>query len=695
MRRQYIFITFLFLIVSPSLLYSQHAYESFGKNRIQYKTFDWQYLSSENFDLYYYDARRKVATETIQFLEEEFDRITDMIGYPPYMKTKVFLYNSISDLQQSNIGLNRDHVNNEGETLFVKPYVEVAHPGNLADFKEELLLKLSTLLVNEMMFGGSLKDMFQNAVLLNLPEWFVYGASRYVAKGWDGEMDDFIRQLARSRKFSKALRMTGPNAALVGQSLWNYIVEKYGRSSISNILNYTRVIRNEQRSIMITLGVNFKTLVNDWQMYYLDINQKVEDSYILPSDSARISKSHKKTVVFTTVKVSPDGQYIAYAENDRGKYVVKVRPVNSDRETTILHGGNKVIRQDIDFEVPLISWAEPNVLGVIGKRQGKYVFWLYDLSTKSKLPRELDQFSNVRSFDFSGNGRLAILSADLAGQNDLFLISSRRDRTRRLTSDIFDDLDPSFIPNSNSIVFSSNRTNDTVNVVQKNYGEINKNFNLFTFNLDTTENVVNRLTNTLSNDYYPFALDENTYFYLSDQRGIINLFKFNRESSIYSQVTNFSSNIKEYDIDTYNKSLALVLSKNLSEDIFLLKNFNLDKQIFTPATRRIEVRQAKIITERRSKEVPQVRSIKDLIDSRLRETQDSIEFQIPADTIRSRVDIVIPAQNDSINTDNYVFEKPERADSLIALSPPDDVVKTDDYVFEDEVVKRNQPSESF
>ena len=47
--------------------------------------------------------------------------------------------------------------------------------------------------------GGSLKDMFQNAVLLNLPEWFIDGASRYAAKGWSTDMDDFIRQLAPVR----------------------------------------------------------------------------------------------------------------------------------------------------------------------------------------------------------------------------------------------------------------------------------------------------------------------------------------------------------------------------------------------------------------------------------------------------------------------------------------------------------------
>ena len=181
-----------------------------------------------------------------------------------------------------------------------------------------------------------------------------------------------------------------------------------------------------------------------------------------PSDSSRFSPSHRKTVVFTTVKISPDGKKIAYAENDRGKFRVIVKSLENGKESVILNGGNKVIKQDVDFRVPLLSWADANTLGVIGTKNGQYVFWLYDLLTKSKLPRELERFSNIRNFDFSGNGRLAVLSADFEGQNDLFLISSRRDRTRRLTNDLFDDLDPSFIPNSNTIVFSSNRSTDSL-----------------------------------------------------------------------------------------------------------------------------------------------------------------------------------------------------------------------------------------
>src|SRR5688500_12437349 len=89
------------LFLDSTSLFAQHSREVFGKNRIQYRQLDWVYLSGENFDVYYYDARKTMATEALEFLEGEFDRITDLIGYPPYFKTKVFIYNSLSDLRQS------------------------------------------------------------------------------------------------------------------------------------------------------------------------------------------------------------------------------------------------------------------------------------------------------------------------------------------------------------------------------------------------------------------------------------------------------------------------------------------------------------------------------------------------------------------------------------------------------------------
>ncbi len=716
----------------------QHASETYGRNRVQYRQFNWQYISTENFDVYYYDERRRVATEAAQFLEAEFDRITDLIGYPPYLKTKVFLYNSVADLQQSNMGILGKQFRVGGETEFIKPYVEIANPGTIDGFKEELVLKVTDLMVNEMMFGGSLKDMFQNAVLLNLPDWFIDGVSAYAAKGWDETMDDYSRQFVTSKQVNKALKVTGPEATLVGQSIWNYIVEKYGKASVANILNYTRVIRNEQKSIYITLGIPFKQLIADWRRYYTEDQQRINTSYRPVSDSLRITPRRNKGIVYTTMKISPDGKNIAYAENNRGKFTVMVKSLETGRETTILSDGNKVFRQTVDTSLPLLAWADGHTLGVIGVRYGNHLFWLYDLTTRSKIPRPLERFSNIRSLNFSDNGRLAVISGDMDGQNDLFLISTRRDRTRRLTNDLFDDFDPSFIPKTNTLVFSSNRTTDSVTTVKRGFDKIPNNYNLFAFNLDTTVAMVSRITNTLSADYAPKAVDENTIYYLSDQRGIINLFKFNRQTGVYAQVTNFQSSIKSFDLHPEGRVFATVMRNQLREDIFVYPQFNFDRQVFTPATRRREAQHVRNLTERRKKEVKPGVTLKQLINERLQQRRDTVV----GDTVRkssppappdsrgtARKDsLVVVKKPDSlatdsvkqilkpgeVNIDNYTFEDEKIQKDTLAttvIAKNDTIVTpvvtenlpakkekdldTDDYKFEDEVIRAQKPGETF
>ncbi|MBX2967459.1 MAG: PD40 domain-containing protein [Cyclobacteriaceae bacterium] len=687
--------TFLLLFISGASAttgVAQQAREVFGKNRQQFRSFDWQYLSGENFDVYYYDGRRSIATEALQYLELEFDRITDLIGYPPYFKTKVFLYNSLTDLRQSNVGLNKTYYNIGGETDFVKPYVEVAHTGTAQELKDELLFRITDLMLKEMMYGGNLKDMFQSALLMNLPEWFVSGASRYVAHGWTADMDDYIRYIIKTRGAKKINRYNDEEAALIGQSIWNFIVERYGKSSVSNILNYTRVTRNEERSILITLGVSYNQLLNEWHKFYTQMSETVGQSYIRPADSLKFSTGHNLTTEFTTIKLSPDGRYLAYAENDRGRYVVKVRDLVTKRETVVLAGGTRVIEQRVDYRLPIISWSDANTLGVVGVKQGQYTFWLYDLNTRTKLPRELDRFSNVRSFTFSGNGRLVVLSGDFEGQSDLFLLSTRRDRVRRLTNDSFDDLDPSFIPGTNRIVFSSNRVTDSLTTGErKSLGDLTNNYNLFVYDLDTTTNVVSRVTNTLSNDFAPRAVNDNVFYYLSDQRGIINLFKYDRSTGIYTQISNYASSIREYDFSHDQSLLAITMRSGMRDDIYLSHDYNLNRSVFTPATRRREMQQVKVLQERRKqedeKEKEKKMSVKDLINARLKEAQGNTDtIKVEQDTTQMLADTIITADS---------LKQKLKSDSIPPTPAKQTIVNTDNYVFEDEAVKQNQPSETF
>jgi len=101
----------LFLIIllfSYQPVFSQNTEQSFGHTRIQYKNFDWKTIRTENFEIFYYQGGTEIAQFAARYAESDFQRMTDLLGYTPYSKIKLFIYNSIEDLQQSNVEVNQN-----------------------------------------------------------------------------------------------------------------------------------------------------------------------------------------------------------------------------------------------------------------------------------------------------------------------------------------------------------------------------------------------------------------------------------------------------------------------------------------------------------------------------------------------------------------------------------------------------------
>ena len=590
------------LLLSSIAVQAQEHRKVFGQNRVQYKSYDWYYYSTDDYDIHYYALGEEYAKLALDYLDEEYDKLTDMLGYAPFSKTKIFLYNSPVDLKQSNIGVDGATFTIAGQTKFVKLQVEIAYPGSIVEFKKELKYRLTKMLLDDMMFGGSLAEMFQSAYLLHLPEWFIGGAANYAAYGWSVEMDDYMRDFLTKRKTKKLNRLENVRAQMVGQSVWNYIAVKYGPSNISNILNLTRIIRNPEHSIASSLGISFKQFKYEWAEYYRNANATLDAAYDSPEKDNKLINKTGKVAKLTKVRVSPDGKYLAYVNNYRGKYTVNVRNLDNGRERTALRGGYHVINQEVTLELPIIEWITESKLGIIQNWYGTNYLVSYDVPTRTKQRKSLLRFNQIQGIGFNDNGKLAVLSADIQGQNDLYLISMRRNAVKRLTRDKYDDLNPKFIPGTDAIVFSSNRPSDTLNLELDNINDAPNNLNLFAYDLDTTTNVVYRMTNTLSNDYYPVPVDRENIFYLSDQKGIYNLYKYNFSNGIYNQVSNFRASLQEYDINRQNHDLAFLMLNKGKSRIYLHENYNLNQTTFTPPTLRNQIEQVEFIKKRRAEQ---------------------------------------------------------------------------------------------
>ncbi len=271
--------------------YFAASQEEFGQNRIQLRRLEWKTIYSNNFEFNYYRGGDALAEKAAKMAESEYNKITEILGYTPFTTMKVFLYNTPAQMDQSNIGLTSP-INYDGGILnLARSRIEIAYENNDSLFNIKLIKEISGLFVYDMLYGGSLKEVLQSSLLLTVPEWYMSGIAAYISE--DNSNPEVISKMKEAilRNQDKKLNsITGADAELIGQSIWNYIALKYNRDNISNILNLTRIIRAEQSSITSTLGISFNRFIKDWQSFYLNGNNLAETSAIVPKSEIAVSK---------------------------------------------------------------------------------------------------------------------------------------------------------------------------------------------------------------------------------------------------------------------------------------------------------------------------------------------------------------------------------------------------------------------
>jgi hypothetical protein len=631
-----------FLVFFVSNGWSQTALDVFGKNRIQYKQFNWKVITTTNFEVYYYQEGNEMAYFAARHAESDFDRIADLLGYTPYSKTKIFVYNSILDLQQSNVGLNNDMVLIGGQTNFVKSRIEIPYTGSAVDFKRELSLGISRMFITEMMFGGSLKDMVQSSYLLTLPEWFVSGAAAYVAEGWGAEMDDYMRDLIVHKNIRKPSSLEGEEATLVGQSIWNYIAERYGRANISNILNLTRIIRNEESSIVSTLGVYpYSGFLKEWRNFYTSMNAPIVNSYTMPHEDIRMRKNKRNRFGYHQIKISPNGQWVTYSENYRGRYRVFARNIKTGNRLPLMSGGYRTINQRFDQQIPLIGWRNNNQVVVVHGKEGEYVVSIYDLNKKfyNRLVNRklLKSFVQVKDFDVSSDGKTMVMSAVRNGKNDIYLYDIGRGAVSPVTDDLYDDLNPHFIgETANSFVFSSNRISDSLKVDRGSYQSIVNPLDLFVYDASQSNAVLQRIVNTAGNETQTVVDGDNIYF-LNDLTGINQLYRYNTTNRSVQQMSFFRQNLRTYDLRQADSSMAYTILD--------------DRREFAGYTRRLDFSTAKPVFQTKRSEL-----LIDKIDLSKNTTPTEAQSSQPQTLPPAKTNQELVLEPGEIDTDNYEFD---------------------------------------
>ncbi|MFN8287027.1 MAG: hypothetical protein U0V74_09760 [Chitinophagales bacterium] len=514
-------------------VFAQTNEERFGQNRVQYKDFVFQYYESDNYTTYFYQGGQDVAKYVIKTAEDVTDDISKLLDFRYHRKIDIIVYNNINELNQTNIGIYEPGQNPGGTTKIPENKLYVYFNGDHRHLDKQIREGIAKIYVEKMVLGSSFAELIQNAVLLNLPDWYKYGLVQYIGEDWNSEMEDKLRDGILSGRYKRLNKLQPAEAIFVGHSIWHYLEEVHGKTAVSNIIYLTRVNRSVDNGFLFVLGTNLSETLENWYNYYYARFSNEKGSSTMPSDNAIVKARIRKGFDYYQLRQSPDGKNIAYASNDMGRYKVHLVNTETNKHKVVFRGGFRTNTLFTDQSIPLIAFdPSGKKLAFISEKRAQIFLRLYDMETGKIEVNPVRKFQKVISFSFVDSKTL-VMSAMQNGQTDIYLYTIASTTTRKITDDYYDDLNPSYISADSvrGIMFSSNRPDDTLRGGRYEGQTSMKNHDLFFYDLDANNNILYRITGTPNaNETYPQNFSETDFSFLSDENGTRNRFIGHLES---------------------------------------------------------------------------------------------------------------------------------------------------------------------
>ncbi|MEM1121917.1 MAG: hypothetical protein AAGJ18_15805, partial [Bacteroidota bacterium] len=506
----------------------QRPQVQFGKNRVQYhQDYDeWLMYESRNFITYWYGEGRFIGQSAVQLAELDFEEIQNILEHRLNNKIEIIVYTDLTDLKQSNIGSEETFENTGGQTKIVGNKIFIHFDGNHNHLRRKIREGIASVYLNAMLFGSNLQEIVQNAVLLSLPDWFKDGLVAYIGQEWSTELDNQLRDILARKEHKDFTDLVQDYPQLVGQSVWYYINQNFGKETVSNLLYLTRINRSIESGFLYVLGSTYEQTLEDWQKFYEKrYSEEVKTMQAL-NEQKLVEIKNKFNVPMTQVKLSPSGQQVAYVLNEIGKYKVYVQDLISGERTLVKKSGFKNVFQETDYNYPILAWNPSGFeLAIIWEKRDVIQLSKYDLNTKETITEEMDpQYQRVYSMDYVNNVDM-VLSATVRGNSDIFYYRSNVRATSRITNDFYDDLNAVVVKvrNKKGILFASNR--DTTSITSAKLDTILpiKTFDIYYYDLATKSKELVRVTNTpYADERQPIGIDSTYFSFLSDETGIYN-----------------------------------------------------------------------------------------------------------------------------------------------------------------------------
>lgn len=492
--------------------------EKVESHRIQYENFDWKYLTNKNFEVYFYGKNDQLAQETLDYAIAESSRISKILGYFAYNKVKIFIHNSPFDLIQDNSGITTSSNTELIQANRDNFKIQLAFESSLDSYKKRLTENLANIYLNDMLFGGSIRESFQNTLLLNVSEWFSKGLVAYLVDGENPAMNQFMVQAIREGKLRKLSLAKGEEAKLIGQSIFAYVGKVYGNQVISNVVNYTRIIRSEQSSFTSAIKKSFSTVLQDWYKYYFN-KQIFYQQVVQPIDSNLLKTYSVRLDDLIEYQVNPEGNYLAYIQLTNSKLQGAVQPLNSTKKVIFYQETRNEMLEYESIQIPLIRWGKNNTFYMLIQDKAKSWIYSYQLEKDKVKFLQKKPLGDLEIYDFQmdKSGKKLLVKINKNGQFDLGFVDLNRTKFSAITNTKEEESQAQFFGDNNGLVYVAPSTDSTLS--QQENAQLKS---VFYWDSDLNDGPV-KLFSHIGTIHQLQNLDEKNWLFLNSKSNFQNL----------------------------------------------------------------------------------------------------------------------------------------------------------------------------
>ncbi len=521
------------------------AAQYFGQNKVQYRQYTWHSLSSDHFEVYYYEGLDSLAMRVLDLAEKTQAMLAVRMGHSIEHRVPIILYGSHNDFAQTNVTPELIDAGTGGFTEALRNRVVLPFTGSYEDLRHVVVHELTHATMFDMLYGGSAASFLARQSLFQVPLWFAEGLAEYCSLGMESNAEMFLRD-GTIEGYLPPLEYSGGYIVYKqGQSALTYLVDRFGEERLRDVLQRMRQSRNFDRAFERAVGMPVSKFDEQWRewlkkQYWPTIAHKQE-----PEEFARRLTDHRRdeSNLNTSPAVSPQGDRIVYF-TDRRQYtdVYVMSAFDGKVLRRLIRGERNVQFEGIPSFRSSLTWSpDGRHVALTAKSAGRDVLYIVDagnghVERRLTLPCEALYFPA-----WSPVADSIVVVGVKDGRSDLWMVHARTGAVSRLTDDTWDEKEPCWTPDGRVVTFSSDRGTPVV----LHPGRLQEGFGRYgIWNLDLATGAASELLDTWGDDHSPaWSPDGRRLAFIADRDGTPNMMLFSVGDSVFTRLTDVTGGI--------------------------------------------------------------------------------------------------------------------------------------------------------